>query len=131
MTEITCSYQGNGKTLLKHSENGSVIETDLPQAVGGEGRLFSPGDMLVGSVAACLLATIGEMAKHRGKSIGQTKITARAEFAGKPERMTKLFLQFSFDESIDEADRQKYLAALKVCPVRNSIDKDIDVVLTS
>lgn len=131
MTEITCTYHGNGKTLLKHSGNGATIESDLPKEVGGDGRLFCPGDMFVGSVAACLLATVGEMAEHRGKSIGETNVTAQAEFSGKPQHVTKLSLQFSFDESIDAADRQKYLAVVKVCPVRNSIDKEIEVVLTS
>ncbi len=131
MTNIICTYPGDGKTLLKHSDNGAVIETDLPKKVGGEGRLFCPGDLFAGSVAACLLATMGEMAKHRGKSLGSTTITVNAEFSGKPEHVTKITLNVVFDDSIDETDRKKYLAALNACPVRNSIDKDIDVVVTA
>ncbi len=131
MSEILCTYPGDGKTLLKHLENGAVIETDLPKKVGGEGRLFCPGDLFAGSVAACLLATMGEMAKHRDKSLGATNITVNAEFTGKPEHVTKLTLKVAFDESIDEIDRKKYLAALNACPVRNSIDKAIEIVVTA
>ncbi len=131
MAKIICTHADNGITMLRHAKNGSVIETDLPKQVGGEGRLFCPGDLFAGSVAACLLATMGEMAKHRGKSLGTTNITVGAEFSGKPEHVTRLTLKVEFDASIDEVDRKKYLAALNACPVRNSIDKDIEVVVTT
>ncbi len=131
MTKIICSHADNGITPLRHAENGSIIETDLPQAVGGRGRLFCPGDLFAASVASCLLATIGEMAKHRGQSLGATNITVSAEFTGKPEHVTQLTLHVEFDESIDETDRKKYLAAFNACPVRNSIDKDIEIVVTA
>ena len=55
MTTISCTYTGDGTTQLVHGPTGEKIQTDLPPDNGGQGRKFSPTDLLAGAFAACIL----------------------------------------------------------------------------
>lgn len=69
MTEITCTYTGDGETALVHGPTGTTLKTDLPPDNGGKGRCFSPTDLLAAAFASCTLTIMGKMAAARGDDL--------------------------------------------------------------
>lgn len=131
MSKIVGCYSQEGRASLKHLDNNAVLETDIPAAHGGEGKEFSPGDMLVGALGACSLLTMGTMAKTQGKSLLGTQVAMDYETASRPSRIIRIVLTYTFPESLAPEDRRKFLAAIKACPVHNSLSKEIVVEVAS
>lgn len=130
MTKISCTYTGDGQTLLKHGDNQVEIQTDLPTDNGGKGRYFSPTDLFASSLAACAVTIMGKMAESRGHSIDGTQVEVEKEMGTNPRRVAKITLKFTFPDSLDQTDREKYIASIKACPVHNSLG-DVEVEVTS
>lgn len=131
MTTIFCTYNGDGQTSLKHSDNGVEILTDLPSDNGGKGRYFSPTDLFASSLAACAVTIMGKMAESQGKSITGTTVEIDKQMAANPRRVAKIIVQFTFPDSVEPDDRKKFLASFSVCPVHNSLGKDVEVEIVS
>jgi len=127
MTLISCVYNGDGRTILRHSGNQVEIRTDLPPDNGGKGRDFSPTDLFASSLGACAVTIMGKMAESQGKSIAGTRVTIEKEMGANPRHVAKITLRFEFPESVDADDRQKYIASIKVCPVHNSLGGNVEV----
>jgi uncharacterized OsmC-like protein len=131
MTLISCTYNGDGQTTLQHSGNQVELRTDLPPDNGGKGRDFSPTDLFASSLGACAVTIMGKMAESQGKSIAGTRVTIDKEMGTNPRHVAKITLQFEFPENIDAADRQKYIASIKACPVHNSLGGNVTVDIHS
>ena len=131
MTLISCIYNGDGQTTLQHSGNQVEIRTDLPLDNGGKGRDFSPTDLFASSLGACAVTIMGKMAESQGKSIAGTRITIEKEMGANPRHVAKIMLRFEFPENVDTADRQKYIASIKACPVHNSLGSNVTVEIHS
>ena len=131
MTQITCTYQGDGQTTLCHTGNGVEITTDLPVDNGGRGRSFSPTDLFASSLGACAVTIMGKMAESRGKSIAGTRIAIEKVMGAEPRHVAKIILQFEFPETVDAQDRENYIASIKACPVHNSLAPHVAVEITS
>ena len=132
MTLISCTYNGDGQTTLQLSDNQAEVRTDLPRDNGGMGRDFSPTDLFVSSLGACAVTIMGKTAESQGKSLVGTRIAIEKEMGENPRRVTKITLRFEFPEHVDAADRQKYLASIKSCPVHNSLcNQVVQVVILS
>jgi len=131
MTNIHCIYHGDGQSSLRHSGNNTEIWTDLPTDNGGKGRHFSPTDLFASSLAACAVTIMGAMAESHGKSIAGTTIDVEKEMTTNPRRVAKITVKFTFPDSVEPGDRKKYLATFNVCPVHNSLGKDVEVEMTS
>ncbi|MFN5735406.1 MAG: OsmC family protein, partial [Flavobacteriales bacterium] len=70
-------YLGNLQTTCTHA-SGEVIQTDAPIDNHGEGRYFSPTDLIATSLASCFLTIVGIYCReHRisfhGAAIDVTK----------------------------------------------------------
>ena len=61
-------------TQAKHTLSGSVIKTDAPKDHDGEGKDFSPTDLLASALGTCVITIMGIEAKRRGWEIGEIKI---------------------------------------------------------
>ena len=131
MTLITCTYNGDGQTILQHSDNQVEIRTDLPPDNGGQGRDFSPTDLFASSLGACAVTIMGKMAENQGKSIAGTRITIEKEMGANPRHIAKITLRFEFPESVEASDRKKYIASIKACPVHNSLGEHVGVEVHS
>ncbi|MGL4943703.1 MAG: OsmC family protein [Thermoguttaceae bacterium] len=130
MTKIDCVYSGDGQTRMTHSDSGAEIVTDLPVDNGGQGRCFSPTDLFASSLAACTLTIMGMMAKARGDSIDGTRIVVEKEMSSSaPRRISKITLAITFPDTVSADAREKYMSALKTCPVHNSIGDGVEIVV--
>jgi uncharacterized OsmC-like protein len=131
MTKILCTYTGDGQTTLKHLTSGAQIITDLPADNGGKGRCFSPTDLFTASLAACFLTIMGKMAESKGQDLSSSSVEAEKVMYADPRRVGKIILKVTFPAHIEDKDKQKYLAALRACPVHNSLSNNIELVLES
>src|SRR5206468_11018612 len=52
-------YKGELRTEAKHSQSGTVIETDAPTDNQGKGEKFSPTDLLATSLGNCMMTIMG------------------------------------------------------------------------
>ena len=62
------------KTEVKYSLSGSVIYPDLPLDYDGEGKNFSPTDLLASSFGTCVITIMDIEVTHRGWDLGKLKI---------------------------------------------------------
>ena len=131
MASIHCTYHGDGQTSLKHLDNNVEIWTDLPPGDGGKGQYFSPTDLFASSLVACAATFMGKMAESHGKSIVGTTISVDKQMEANPRRVAKIIVNVTFSDLVEPEDRKKYLATFNVCPVHNSIGKDVEVEITS
>ncbi len=131
MTKILCTYNGDGQTTLKHFNSGAQISTDLPVDNGGKGRCFSPTDLFAASLAACFLTIMGKMAEAKGQDLSSSSVEAEKIMYADPRRVGKIILKVTFPPHIEDKEKQKYLAALRACPVHNSISAALELVLES
>lgn len=131
MTKILCTYTGDGQTTLKHLQSGEQITTDLPADNGGKGRCFSPTDLFTASLAACFLTIMGKMAESKGQDLSSASVEAEKIMYADPRRIGKIILKVTFPAHIEDKDKQKYLAALRACPVHNSLSNNIELILES
>lgn len=127
MTEITCTYTGDGQTTLQHGPSGAIIHTDLPPDNGGKGRQFSPTDLLAGAFASCVLTIMGKMAAARQESLDGAKIDITKEMAQNPRRIGKFILRVQFPAHFTQAQKDFYKTAIHACPVHQSLRTDIEL----
>lgn len=105
MTEITCTYTGDGQTELVHGPSGAVIKTDLPPDNGGKGRLFSPTDLLASAFASCVLTIMGKMAAARGENLQGARLVITKEMAQAPRRIGAFNITITFPAHFTQAQK--------------------------
>lgn len=130
MSKILSTYTGDGHTRLLHEASGAELITDLPIDNGGQGRGFSPTDLVAGALASCSLSIMSKMAESKNQDFKNTAIEVDKVMAAGPRRIAKLILKIHFPSSIPAEDKPKYLAAVKACPVHNSLAKELEIELT-
>lgn len=129
MTEITCTYTGDGQTELIHGPSGAVIHTDLPPDNGGKGRLFSPTDLLAGAFASCVLTIMGKMAAARREDLQGTRLVITKEMAQAPRRIGAFNVTITFPAHFTQAQKMFYKTAVNACPVHQSLRADITLTV--
>ena len=126
-TTITCNYIGDGQTELTHGPTNSKILTDLPPDNGGKGRLFSPTDLLGASLSSCILTIMGKSAEKYKHDFSGASIEIEKIMNESPRRVGKFIMKITFPKQIPIEYRDRYLAAIKACPVHMSLHPDIKV----
>ena len=105
MTEITCTYTGDGETNLVHGPTGTTIQTDLPPDNGGQGRRFSPTDF-------------------KGAHLSIQKI-----MAANPRRVGEFVLKITFPAHFSPEQKKFYLSAVQACPVHQTLSREVKVTV--
>ncbi len=129
MTEITCTYTGDGQTELVHGPSGAVIHTDLPPDNGGKGRLFSPTDLLASAFASCVLTIMGKMAAARGENLQGARLTITKEMAQNPRRVGAFSIKIVFPAHFTQEQKNFYKTAVNACPVHQSLHTGIGLTI--
>ena len=122
--------EGNLKLSITHEDSGTVIRTDCPKDLGGDADSFSPTDLFTTSLAACVLTTMGLVAKRDNISLSGSKYTATKEMSQSPRRVGKISVQFELPSSLSTETREKLERAAKTCPVHHSLHPEVIVDFT-
>lgn len=127
MTEIEVKYEGNLTTLCTHKDSGQTFQTNAPKDVpGGEGKAFSPTDLVGTSLGACALTLMAMKASKWKLDLKDTRVIVVKEMMSQPvRRLKKLTLTFYVPKPPTVEIEQALIAAAKSCPVHESLHPDI------
>lgn len=86
MVPITATYTGDLSTLAIHGPSGARLMTDAPKDNEGQGRAFSPTDLVGTAVGTCMLTIMGIVAERRGLDLVGTRVVVEKHMVSDPVR---------------------------------------------
>lgn len=129
MVEITSIYVGNLFVENHHGPSSSSIKTIPPVDNGGTGELFSPTDLVATALGSCMLTIMGVVAERNNIPFKGVSVKVEKHMNQSPRRIGKLVAHFQMKSSFNQEERLKLELAAKKCPVKESLHKDIEIIL--
>ena len=126
MSEINVKLATNLQTSITLSGKGGAVRT----AFNEPREDFNPGELLAGSLGACMLTMVGFLAAKRGEQAEGTSVSVTPGFDEKHSRITSFAVVFHFPETLTQAQKDFYAKAAESCPVHNSLRQDITYKIT-
>lgn len=128
--EINGKYEGQLRVSSIHGPSGTQIETDAPVDNQGKGERFSPTDLVVTSLASCMLTIMGIVAERDGIDLSTTTYHAEKHMAAdSPRRIARIVIEFKLPKNLSADQRKKLENAARTCPVHHSLSRDIEQVI--
>lgn len=128
MVKISGTYKGELRCESCHDESGTILVTDAPKDNEGEGASFSPTDLLVTSLATCIVTIMGIVAKQRKVALEGMRYEAEKIMSEDlPRRIAEMRIEIWMPQGIEEGSRKVIESAAQKCPVKKSIHPDIKV----
>lgn len=122
---ITGNYIGQKKVELTHEPSGSVIITEAPRDNGGEGKSFSPTDLVAAAFGSCVMTTIAIVAERGGLSVAGMRMRVEKIMNPDPRQIAELPLVVHLPAKLEIYDRQKLERAALSCPVHKSMSHEV------
>lgn len=124
--KISCEYLGNLRVKNTHEPSQSIIETDAPVDNMGKGEKFSPTDLLVTSLASCILTTMAIVTQKDDIDLSGLACHAEKHMSeDKPRRVAKIVLRFTMPKNLTEEQLTKLQSIATNCPVYHSLAPEI------
>lgn len=125
--KISSEYLGNLRVKNTHGPSASILETDAPVDNMGKGEKFSPTDLLVTSLASCVITTMAIVATNEGFDIGKVKCNSEKHMSeDKPRRISKIVLDFELSAALTAEQRSRLESIATNCPVHHSLLPSIE-----
>lgn len=128
--EITGAYIGAKKVRLTHGPSGEVLITEAPKDNGGEGKSFSPTDLIAAAFGSCVLTTIAIVAERLGIELSAMSMRVEKHMSTDPRRVGNVPLEVHLPQSLSQDDRVKVERAGRACPVHKSLHPDVKADIT-
>ena len=128
--EITGRYLGAKKVELIHGPSGEVLITEAPKDNGGEGKSFSPTDLVAAAYGSCVMTTIAIVAERSGVSVDGMHMRVEKHMQSEPRRIGNIPLEEHLPEHLSAQDRSKLERAGLACPVHKSLHPDVKAEIT-
>lgn len=127
MTTSTVNYLGKLRTEATHTHSSAIIITDAPTDNHGEGKNFSPTDLLATALASCMITLIGIVAAKHHLKLGAIRADIYKTMSELPRQVKKVQVIMHFPESDYTVKEKKLIEnAALTCPVALSLNSDID-----
>lgn len=131
METLKAIYRGELHVECVHLSSSSVIDTDAPIDNCGRGEAFSPTDLLVASLASCILTIMGIKAQSASIDITGTEIYAEKTMNVEPRRIGKIKLTIKMPNRAYSSKQRIVLERIvESCPVYLSLHPDIEKEIT-
>lgn len=127
---ITGKYLGTKKVQLVHEPSGEILVTEAPKDNGGEGKSFSPTDLVAAAYGSCVMTTIAIVAERSGISVEGMHMRVEKHMQSDPRRIGNVPLEVHMPKALSEQDRQKLERAGHACPVHKSLHPDVKSEIT-
>lgn len=119
-------YSGDLRCLIKHLNSKTEILTDAPVDNHGKGESFSPSDLMVCSLVACMQTIMGIKANEKLWDLSGTKVKISKVMATNPRRIQIIKAEFIMPKLQLSREEQELLEKVAMaCPVMQSIHPDI------
>ena len=122
---ITGKYLGTKKVQLVHEPSGEILITEAPKDNGGEGKSFSPTDLVAAAYGSCVMTTIAIVAERSGINVEGMHMRVEKHMQSEPRRIGNIPLEVHMPQALGDQDRQKLERAGLACPVHKSLHPDI------
>ncbi len=127
MVEITGAYEGGLRCRARHGPSGAEQITDAPVDNHGQGRSFSPTDLVATALGTCVVTVMGIVAERHGVDIVGTTFCVTKEMVADPKRrIGRLALTVSLPAHVREEKRPLLERAAHTCPVHQSLGERVD-----
>ena len=131
MVRIDVRYEGGLRTRAVHGPSGTELITDAPVDNRGQGRSFSPTDLLGTAVGTCILTLMGIAAQDRGLDLAGATASVEKHMVATPRRrIGRLVVDIAVPQDPGPEGRRVLDAAARGCPVSASLAPDVAVELT-
>lgn len=128
MVQIDTEYQGNLRTQSVHEPSGSTLLTDAPRDNQGNGEAFSPTDLLATALGACMLTTMGIVARRLEVDLTGATTRVLKEMVTTPaRRVGKLTVEIHAPAAVALEHRPPLERAAHACPVHRSLHPDVQI----
>lgn len=123
-------YKGQLRTESIHLSSGTTILSDAPVDNHGLGTTFSPTDLIVSSLASCMLTIMGIKADQKEWDFKDSYIEATKIMYDTPRRIGEIHLEIHIHctTTLTSKDKKILEHAADTCPVLQSIHPDIKVI---
>jgi putative redox protein len=128
--EITGKYLGAKKVELMHGPSGEVLITEAPKDNGGEGKSFSPTDLVAAAFGSCVITTIAIVAERSGMNVAGMHMRVEKHMQTEPRRIGQIPLVVHLPEALADHERQKLERAGLACPVHKSLHPEVKAEIT-
>ena len=125
----TVIYEGELRTVARHLQSGTEIETDAPTDNQGKGERFSPTDLVATALGACMATTMGIKSRDLQLDLRGMKLSVQKIMKPDPRRIAGVHIVFDFPAElmVDEKQRTILERTAHTCPVMYSIHPDMEV----
>ena len=130
MVQIDNKYLGDLLCKAEHTPSGVTLTTDAPTDNHGQGRSFSPTDLVATALGTCIATILGIQADKHDFDLDGIEISVEKEMASNPRRIDSLKTEVTMPAPLDDQTRERLERAARHCPVDESLHPDIDVSIT-
>jgi putative redox protein len=124
---IEGTYIGDKRTRMIHGPSGAEMLTDAPADNAGEGRCFSPTDLVAAGLGSCILTIMAIYAERNGIDLAGSTLRVTKEMTSNPRRLGRITVELHLPSGICPEDRVKLERAGHACPVERSLHPDVAV----
>lgn len=126
MDTAIVNYKGELLCELVHLRSGQAMTTDAPVDNKGKGSAFSPTDLLATSLAACMITTMGIVAREKDIPLNGLKARVVKHMASDPRRVSRVEVHLELDgRLLDDRQRNILVHTAQTCPVARSLSTEL------
>jgi putative redox protein len=129
MVDITGKYLGEKRVEMIHGPSKAKIITDAPIDNHGKGESFSPTDLVASALGTCMLTVMGIYAEARNIDLTGSTFNVKKNMQQSPRKISSLPITLHLPKSISEVEREKLVIVAKTCPVKASLNPDIEILI--
>jgi len=107
------------------------IATDMSLAEGGQGKGFTPAELLAGGLGACMAMRVQAYCEERGYGGGDVSVSLAFEFLGKPKRIGAIVADIDLPAGFPEEEKEEVRRIAEAAVICETLRKpphvDLDI----
>lgn len=120
---IAVNSSGATKSLV--SSGSLTLDADTMPPLG-KGQDFRPHQLLEAALASCMVITLRTVATERGIALEAAQVTVDLDRSHEEETLFRTHIDLR--GNLSDAERKLLLAAVRLCPVRKTLAKQLSFV---
>lgn len=126
--KISGEFLGGLNTKMTHEMSGVSINTDAPLDNGGEGKSFSPTDLLATAAGSCVMTIMAIYAKKNNIDLKGMRCYVEKHMSDSPpRRVSWIDIKVYMPRMLSQELREKLEAVGNACPVLLSLGQGVIV----
>lgn len=131
MVHIQAEYEGGLRCKATHGPSGTTLLTDAPLDNAGQGRAFSPTDLVATALGTCIMTTMAIWAERSGVQLKGARFAITKEMTTTaPRKIAKLTVKFDMPAGVSAEHRVRCEATAKACPVHHALHGNVELDVT-